>query len=419
MPTTTEATPRTRITSTVVKETLPARDGAYPEEFYNRDFWEVIHSLTPEQWAFHLVRVYRCDERWEKGGAPEENKFTEDFTEDTIREKWGGGRYKLWLYGPPKSCKLVMPPERLQLDGQPHALNGSTSYYRPPDAPAAPTNSNGRSSTDILLEAMLAEMRESRGGNMIQDAMKTSLEIMGTAYKSAAAVIVAPRTESGGGDDIEKQLRQAMLNKFLNPPDPTESLKGIIAMVTAVTTTAKELGLGGGGGKPDILGSLIDKLPQVIEKAVGGMHEYRLASEAQRDSLQIQAQTRVIDIPANQPPTQSVPTQAATQPQPATTSPAAQPAKPEVVEIKGPSDEWVLLKLVDIIEKTDDTGEEVCQFLHYNAPSVLKQVSAMSRDNILALFAQHPILARVSTHARLPVLIDEILAALNPDSPVN
>jgi hypothetical protein len=431
MPTQTEAPrpARVKVTSTVIRENLPdAPSGreAYPEKFYDREFWEVIHTLTPEQWRSHLCRVYSADDRWVQSAGLENNKLQEDFDEDVIRARWGGGRFILWLFGPPLSsagnpATMVMAPFRLELEGP--RRQGS----------AAPTAvGNGGPSSDanltFLLSEMMKELRELRGGDMAKEAMRQSLDIMSTAYKSAvASVHQATPAAPSVTDEIELQLRRAMLERFLNPPDPAAGLNSMVTLFTAAAGALKTMtgGLGLGAGKPDIIGSILEKLPTLMDKGLEGFKEYRMASEAQERSLKMQIQSqgsRVID--AQPVATQTAGTEpAAAAPQAATQAgnqvPPGKPPVREVTEVTPPSDEWILLRLVEIIEKTDDTGEEVVQFLHYMAPGILNQLSVMSRDSILGLFATNPILARVSTHSRLPKLIDEVLATLKPNPAAN
>lgn len=413
----TQDQPRTRVTSKVetVKETIPAAQGAQVSEFYDRPFWEIIHSLTRDEWRSHLVRVYRSDERWEHTVSLQENKFTEDFSEDTIFAKWGGGRFLLWLYGPPEGKKLVMAPFRMEIEGQPKFFSGA------PAAGAVESRSN-----DPVLQMVLDEMREMRktsGGSMLQDTLKASLEIMATAYKSSAAVIreTSPGAGAIGGvvDEFEKQFRQALLQRMLEPPkaqDPMESIKAMVAMGTGIVSAVKELsGSLALGGKQDIWAIFADKLPMLGEKAVEGLREYRLAAEAQTKAISLQG-GRIID--ATPVGTGTSPADTGTT---ATTGqPPASQQTPEVVEVQGPSLTWILLKVQKTIEESEQTqatGEDLYDFLINIAPEIIDQLKGQPRDQIIHLFRTHPALSpalgKVANHPRLPKMIDEFLAVAN------
>src|ERR1700688_609942 len=136
----------TRFRKTTETEILPPRgtspDDAKPTPFYDRDLEPVVTALTPDDWSRHIMRVYRSNEKWERGAGPVDNVFNGPFTEDDIRARFGGGRYMLWLYGPPKKQTLV---GRYQVE-----LEG------PPVMNSVPRNGNGQLSSgdSIALEAM-------------------------------------------------------------------------------------------------------------------------------------------------------------------------------------------------------------------------------------------------------------------------
>lgn len=420
MPTQTDQ-PRTRVTSKVetVRETIPVGQDAQVSEFYRRPFWEVIHSLTPEDWRNHLVRVYRSDDRWEHSVSLQENKFTEDFSEDNVFSKWGGGRFLLWLYGPPEGRKMVMPPFRLEIEGQPKAWSGMS----PSGQPAAEARTSGDPMIQMLVEE-IRELRKSGGAAMMQQTLQQSLDIMATAYRSSAAVIrEGNATSGGGGDDELKEFRKLMMQKMLNPPDPMESIKVMVAMGTGIVTAVKELSgsLSLGGGKQDWMTLFADKLPMLGEKAVEGIREYRLIEEAQERRAGMQG-GRIIDATPNPA---AAPADPAAQGSQAAPGPTAVPPQQQEADVQGPSIAWVLRKVANTIEtseQTQATGEDLYDFLMTIAPELVDQLKGQKRDDIIALFRNHPQLApvlgkkTVVDNPRLPKIIDEFLACANTGS---
>src|ERR1700680_4006606 len=107
----TQAAPGLRVKKTTYTEVIPTEDrspsDAKPSPFYDRDWEIVVQALTKEEWLGHKMRVYRAGEKWERGSAPVDNIFKATFSEDDLRARFGGGKYVLWLYGPPKEQNLV------------------------------------------------------------------------------------------------------------------------------------------------------------------------------------------------------------------------------------------------------------------------------------------------------------------------
>lgn len=412
MATATETAPRTRITSTVVKETLPGTIGdrqAIPADFYNRDFWEIVHSLSDDQWRDHIVRVYRCDDRWEKAGSPPENFFKIDFDEGDIFGRWGGGKYKLWMYGPPKYSKIVIEPFRLELEGQPRIGGTATPV-------ANGGQMVGATPGDSLILQILQEIRDQRqmGPNLLQESLRASMEIMSTAYKNAAATVGAqaasggaPRTE----DEFEKEFKRAMLQKMLNPPDPLASITAIGSIAAAFAGVMKEVttSFAGGATKPDAMSMIVNALPNLGEKVVQGLTEVRLTAEANASAVRSQHAPRVIDqqpAPAPSPGASPAPSAGPTGVAPAASPPATTEQTKEAIVIQ-----WIMEQIVERIQNTDMSGAALYDWLSDTAPSIVDQLKTMPKEDLLKLFANTPVLVPASTNPRLPKMIDEFLAA--------
>lgn len=397
-------------TVTTIKET-DGSNSAEPLPRYKQPFLEIIAGLTPEDWQQHKVRIYRADESWGNPISLEGNVFQAPFDEDTIRAKWGGGRYLLWLFGPPDAKKVVVSPFRLHLDGAPKAVPG---------------HSNGASS-DVLamLQMMMEELRASRGGDLTQTAMKGALQLQAEGLKSGVQTVreLNPTGEQkktrldelfekfmetkimemmNGGpakDPFRDKLETAMLEKLLNPADPLTKAKEIL-------TAVKDLLPGGGSGKTDVAAlanTFLNNLPSLADRAVSGMKEYRLASEAQERTFRLQNDGRVIDMPASPhaPGAAGTPASAA----------AAPPASSPVEDVHGPTIEWVQLRIVDAIEKNAEAaGEWLYDFLEAVAPEVNLQIGGYSPEQLMALFESQTILQRVAKHPQLPKVIERYLA---------
>jgi hypothetical protein len=421
MPETATAIPKKITKTTVVTTQAVGADDAEALPFYRRDFWEIINTLTPEDWHEHLVRVYRADDKWENDTAPEGNKFTDHFDEDSVRAKWGGGRYNLWLYGPPSGTKMVRRPFRLTLAGAPkysHGANGTG-------------NGEDSSALKMVLAELLQELRAARGGTVGQDALRGALDLQAAALKSGVETVrslnpsaAAPaekssleramdklmeititRMMSGEQDPFQKKIQEVMLDRMLNPANPIEQVRTILTAVKDIT---------GAGGKTDfstIANTFVAQLPTLIDKAATGVREYRLANESAERVFKLQKEHNlggpgVIDVPAS---SEAAPSPAAASSAPQTATPA--PAAATVVEVGGPTIEWVQLRIVQIIQKNPEaTGEDLYDFLEAVAQELNDQLGAQTAEGLVEIFKSQPILAKIADHPRLAKIIDQYLA---------
>lgn len=395
------------VSTTVISDTPEA---AASSPFYDRPFWEIVHSLSPNEWKNHLVRVYRADDRWEGAGSVPNGKMQEDFDEDTILKNWGGGRYLLWMYGPPlntsgQPCKVVMARVKVEIEGAPIFASATGS------GTSNGGGGGGGTALEMLVRELLTEIRASRsaqqGGPIVQTAMSSALDIQAQALRSgieASRSMMAPLPAPPDPmAEITRTILTAMVTKMLNPGNPMDEFKMMMG-------TVKELaGMVGatGGGKPDLMGTLLAQFPTIMEKGVAGIHEYRLANEANERAIALQKQApRVIDSQVVDP----VAAAGAPGVDPAAVPAASQPAEPQTVEVKGPSMEWLFLKIKAAIEDPESTGEDLYDFLRNVDPGLLDQLAVQTPEEIMRIF-QHQILKPVATNPRLPKLIDEFLKA--------
>lgn len=413
-----------------------AADGANTEEFYLGDPWEVIQRIHSAEktipWRNHMARVYRADDKWEKAGAPENNKFLEPFTEDTVRERFGGGRYVVWVYGPPGGTKVVLKPVKVEIEGP--------AKYSTPGSSATPGVTSPSDPLTTMIMELLTEIRAMRGGTAPADAMKTALEIQKAGFSSAIESMksVTPVPAAGPAspmndmwnrvmemmlmkmlqpDPFQSKVQEMMMTRMMNPADPIETFKTMAAAVQTMVPGAP-------AGKADLMGAFVNSLPTILDKGVGAVREYRMATESQERMFTLQrtpvapVQT-VIEVPAAPiAQTASVPAAA---PTPAPVTIPAQPKTTEVVEVSGPSKEWILLNIVQKVQTIDATGEELFLWLDAVAPEFVDELAALDKDTLLLFFRSpmmqqaklgNTILSTIGNDPKLPRLIDEFLTAV-------
>lgn len=405
--------------TTIVKEEIAAPSAVAArtngKSRRETDFWELVGSLTDADWKSYLVRVYRADDNWERAGAPENNKIFEPFDEETIRNRFGGGRYTLWLY---QDSQLIYPPFKLELEGRPKIPNPSST------GPSTIAAGDDQGPLITAINGLIGELRSKNGGETAQDAMRSAMalnaEALRTGVDAARSALSSAQPPAVPVDQEEKFLQKLQLYKNLfasetKDKDPMEVIKTFGAMLGAM----KEFMAGsvaGGGGGGDALSTLLAQAPTLGKYVVEGMREARMTSEMNYKIAIAQRGGVPPNIPSSQVIDVSAETGRIPNPAPGETPADAAPGgEPKV--INGPSPEWVYLRIVELVRDPRTEGEDLLRFLdNVKADSLVNQISQLSRDQIIMLFKAEPILATVAEDPRLPQLIDEFLAAVKEDA---
>jgi hypothetical protein len=401
-----------RVKKTTFTEVLPADgvDDAQPSRFY-ADTWEnVVNKLTQAQWSEHLVRVYRAGEKWEQGAAPVDNTFTGPFTEEDIRARFGGGKFLLWMLGPPKKHTLVAKWQ-IELEGEPLIKS-------------APRNGQPAGSDSVAIEAMrmiqnpdvmrgmfqMFQMAATESMQMIRAQMPAPVDPLQTLRNAKEILGVGGPNPM---DEINKMLMQAMVQKLLNPPE-TNSLDATLSLVDKI----KNSGLFGGTPKADLAATFANNLPMLVDRMVSGLHEFRLRAESEERAIRLQRgeirpnDPNVIDVQPSPP----APTQ------PAAAAPnAAAPSQPTAVS---PETAQAIIaqshlhRLVMGIKNPKSTGQDMYDYLRNAWPEILDELVKFNKDQLIAFFKsrdaqmqyfQCDVLMQVADDPRLEKLLDDFL----------
>lgn len=413
--------PGTRFRKTTETEVLPARgtsiDDAKPTPFYDRDWEIVVQSLTKEEWSGHVLRVYRSNEKWERGAGPVDNTFTAPFNEEDIRSRFGGGRYVLWLYGPPKKQTLV-GRYQVELEGQPImnsvSRNGSSQM-------------NG--SDSVALEAMRMYANP--------EFVKMQMQMMMTAATQAIELVRmnAPQQQSplaalkdakeilGGGSSHEGGLIATitLLKELglLGSPEKkgiTEVLETLNAFKTAGLIPSAV------APKTDLATMFASNIPMLVDRVVTGLQEFRLQREAEVHVMQLQrGQMRPTDpgVITMDPPAAGA---ASAAPAPAAPATATQ-VTPELAQAIIAQSH--LFRIVAGIRDTSSGGQELFDYLDNAWPEVLDELVKFKKDDLLAFFKSREMqmqyfgcatLTEVADDPRLPKIIEDFLAIAQKNS---
>jgi hypothetical protein len=402
-----EPAARSVVRTTVTKETLPAGfngDGK-PRAFYDKeDFKEVAFALTAEEWKLHKMRVYRSGEKWEKGAAPVDNIFQGPFTEDDIRARFGGGRYLLWLYGPPKEQQLV-GRWQVELEGVPLVRS----------VPAQPTDGSGSALAVALQQAMNPEVMRVQM-DILKTAMVEALQLVKSNIPPAQNPLETLRTakEILGPPPGNSLVEAIHLLKELGIVGSPEK-KGIDEMLEVITSLKTAGLIPGGAPKADLGTTIASNLPMLADRFVQGLRELRLQTEAA---------SRVQQTATMRPNDPNVITVEAAGQRPADAAPPAPAADDGQVHQVNPATasaiiaHYNLQRLVEGIKQPDSTAQDMYDFLLNAWPEVLPELMKHDAPTLLAMFQSremqmrlfgNEVLFQVAEDPRLPQLLEDFL----------
>lgn len=409
--------PGMRVKKTTYTEVIPPEDrspsDAQPSAFYADEWENVVQKLTPAQWEGHIIRVYRADEKWDRSSSPIDNTFTKAFTEEDLRNRFGGGRFLLWLYGPPKR-QTLLAKYRATLDGEPIVAS-------------VPRSGSGAGSDNVAIEAMRMASNP--------EFVKLQMDMMRQAMSTAIEMV---RQQQPTPQDPLQTLRNAKEILGVGAPSADSTL---IAHITLL----KELGLIGSPEKKgitevletlnafktaglipaavpkaDLASTFATNLPMLVDRFVGGLREFRLQTESQERAIQLQhghaARREVIDI-APTPPT------AAANANGSQSTVAAAPAAPESTTVSPEVAQAIIAqshlhRLVQGIKNPKSTGQDMYDYLRNAWPEILDELVKFSKDQLLAFFKSRDtqmqyfgtdMLTQVADEPRLPGIIEEFL----------
>jgi hypothetical protein len=418
-----QTAPSSRIRTTITKETLndPASDDAKSTPFYDRDWQDVMAALSPADWKEHVARVYRSNEKWDKGASPIDNVFGATFTEDDIRQRFGGGRYLIWLYGPPKKQTLV-GRYQFELEGMP--IIGQ-SIPRVPNG-AAPADGNvaiqalQMVSNPQIMQSMFQmfnlAMQESI--QMIRAQMPAQRDPLET-LKNAKEILGPPANAGGGLIDTIRLLKEIGV---IGSPEK----KGIDELLSLITTLKGSGLISAGAPKADLMTTFATNIPMLADRIVTGFQELRLKTESEERMFAIQ-RGQTIDVKPSA--VQTDPPAA-----PGATAPPATPSAPSTAALDPKLVQAILVqekmsRLVAGIKQPDSTGQDMYDYLLNAWPEVLDELAKLDVQTLLMFFKSREmqmqqlgcdLLFEVAEDPRLPKMLEDFLriAKENASEPV-
>jgi len=354
------------------------------------NFWDFIESMTDEMWAGDfMLYIYREDPKPSNYGGsnclekcpgfmimPNGVRLKMDSREDVelaIKEKWGGKAFRLIL----KKGRERLTEGKCMNDAPPKYPDTAASMYQQNPLPNAPVP--GSSSDVVATRAM------DLVANNNPQIMTVAMDAIARAADLVARHNPQPPASSALDSELDRALRQAMLQKFLAPPpDPFE-------MLVKFKQIMGDGGMGGGNALMDkVLGAAVDKILNPVSPvaAVTGrttlldvgrelipvlgtvMHEYRLSREADARITEIQ-RSALPAQPVPAVPQQNPPAAIATMPA-AVPQPAPQQAAPAAPTMTFPQIEAHIASIISNAGfTTDEAVDEVLAFLYNTDPRLV------------------------------------------------
>jgi len=400
------------------------------------EFWEFIEKMTPQMWGDDFILyILREDPKPSLYGGtntlekcpgyiamPDGTKQPLSSREDielAIKQKYGG-----------KAFRLILKRANGERICEGKCINEAQPKY-PSDMtnPLPHATATDASVATRAIDAMASQQ---------PDALRLSMEVLRSAseivmrHNSAPAAAPVQSLDS----ELDRALRQAMLQKFLAPPpDPFEML-----------VKFKQLMGDSGGGASSSMNSIVDKFLTVAAERVFNpvpaatgrttlldigrefipvlgtvMHEYRLSREADARITEIQRSAMPAQ-PVPAVPQQNPPALPATMPAPAPTPAATAPQAPAVPTMTFPQIEAHIAGIISNVEfTTDEAVDEVLAFLYntdprlvnllLNPPSLDPRLKP-GKDGLMQLCTyEAPFKACLSNVPRLSEFLDKFIVA--------
>lgn len=388
-----------QIKETVIQERLlndpDSKNGGDNEELAG-DVFEVVARIPADQRDEWICYVYRDRPEKQSGYI---SKMVVPFDEETVKENFGGGEYRLLL----KRGSEIKKRTAFTVPGEPKLEVPATV------APAVGSSSLMKSDLQAVVELIMKNNPQAANAELQKAAFMNALDIQKTAatamqmgpaqmvemMKNMHAMTVAPPPPSAMPEWLQPFVAAAvpalltLFTKVLEPKDMIGQLTEAARAMDAI----KNIGGGGRPEKPDYLNAIINNGPALLGKVSDVLGELRKATE-----IRVQAQNAAlpqgpIRVAANPslhtPPAQVEPIMPS--PRAALVTPPPVPPAPMNPGIHdgAPDPQWVLGKVAEMIAKNDDPGF-VLDFLDENLPDLVSAMRMLTMEAIAEHMANVP-----------------------------
>jgi hypothetical protein len=402
---------------TIIEDQIPATEAGHRgKRIPRQSIWDFLPTIPLEDWANarYQIYLYRWNPLTEKKMALE--KFNEVIDPFSIKLKFGGGSFNVMMKDGPE----LIYNEDFEIEGEP-----ITSGSRPsPSEPAATGDA-------VAIQAMRMMSNPDMMKGMFEMyamAARQSMEMIRAQMPAPQDPLATLRNAKeilggGSGSGEAGMLDTIRVLKELGVIGSPEK-KGINEVLEMITTLKGAGLVSGGAPKPDWGSTLVANLPMLVDRAVSGLHEFTLQTQAQERIVRLQRgemnpnDPKVVTIDAQPRGEQHNPN-------------PAPPAAPTKVESLGPEVTSQIImqadlqRLVSAMKQPDCTGEDIYTFLSCVWPEMLSEMAKFSKQELLIFFQSremqmaklgNAVLYEVGSDPRLPKMIEEFLAIAKKDS---
>ena len=394
-----------------VEETTVTRLLPDPKAETEKNGWDALEymdSTAAEKWneGDHIIYVYRVEPILYRGasGPAYVTKYSSPVSLEQIQKEYGGGLFRLVI----KRGQERMADSRYQLSGTPRDLTRSAQEFNPALPGGVPQTETGgvvsqamNIVSDPTARAAQTQMLTSAAASAI-DLVKSNAaqqltvkDILELAEKMNSRGAEKPFLETEVGKIVVaavSALVTALVARVVTPTDPLDQL-------TKMATVMQSLG--GGSSSSDWKAALVNAAPQIAEAGRGMLQELRMGTEAQMRMNAGRTLTAAPPAPAAAPPAQQ---------NPANQNVVQMPAPPQG---GSPPMEPFEMKLVELLNDPQMTGDKAGEILDAQWPRIVDEVAQYSVDQIMVAFGTRPILAPHAQNPRLRQFLTEFLQWAN------
>lgn len=410
----------TVVQTTTTRRVIPVDSS--PRERTTPDFWDYIENLKPEQWSNHIVYMYRMDPRSSNYGDGQSSidKFVGyiEMPEDSVRRGWPrqvpfDSREEIDLairekHGG-KAFRLIIKR------GSERVTEGKSTNDAPPKFAAVTQDASSGNGpmvspySEANATAQIANKAIDTMAGQEHQAVNLGLSMMNTA-----ATVVRNFADQGRSapipvsetDQLVRMMMMKMMEKMIDRMDRTENQAPVVAgqnpMVDRLLNTALErllVPVQAGPGPINAGAELVRQLPSVAGYISEAIKEWRMGSEAQRDTAAIMRQ---------QPPPNGAPKGATS---PTMLPPAPQNPQPPANAMTTPSLEFIESKIVEILKEplsASEAADEAIAFLDRMDAQLIRTLANLGEPGLVQLFQNRPVLKQAT--ANMPRLLEFIAA---------
>lgn len=398
---------------------LPA-DAPAPGE-RRPQFWDYVNGLSEDQWANphapHTLYLYRWDK--ESGEYALVEKYTQGpFTEGTIPDQHGGGKFRVMMRRGPQ---LIYNVEPIVIEGPPKMKNAVAAIG------VGPINGGvGESALLLSINALVEELKAARGGDAAKNAMTNALELQKDIFRGG---VDAVRTTLNGPpasappnpmDELQRTLMTAMVQKLLNPADPIDQFTKMLAAMNGIP------GLNRGGQTTsigvEIARGLMTNAPTIVAHVAQIMAGYA-AGEAAKTERERITRGAVTVLPAAPAPPAPPPVAAA--PVPSNVVEMSAPPQPQPQPIPQGAEmsqeqlfQKLEAKIVQIISNPELTPQEAANmalvYLDVENRGIVDTLVQHGEAGLRWVFENRAILKQIPRDERLDAFITAFIEGARP-----